>query len=383
MQWIEEVIWAGGGYSLKVSSQEGVRSEISINKLADVIQVQETENLKIRGGTDFKEWRSLDSQEVAELRSTLGFSDGPTGQEFFEFSDEDRRFVIPAAVLMCGVFRPFHGISRYLFSPQGLENLCIPDLNVATPELLFFVSARGATGMQPDKAAGILNSLSWLHCFPSAKAMWDSLLVNARTGRLTTILPTGSFSFYGRGIRVAEKLLITQLNLRLLETTESPYPCFSNHTRAIEFERVLHKANQEAGHKHLPTKVTSLPSRHGVYTLSDDEWSAVSLAMDKPATGRRYHPLRTVIDAILHKLGTGLTWEEASPVQLDNTLARKTFARMRKNGRWEMLLDLLQRHRTSAPKNDIDIEIDAIIKKRCRKRIPPAHTAPTVAATVH
>jgi len=274
------------------------------------------------------------------------------------------------------VFRPFQGISRYLLSPQGLDNFCIPRTNTATPELSFYVSARGATGMQRDKATGILNSLSWLHCFPSARAMWDSLLVNARTGRLTTMLPEGSFSYYGRGIRVAEKILITQLNLRLLKTTELPYPCFSNHTRVIEFERVLHKAKQEERHIHLPTKLNSLPSRQGVYTLSDDEWSTISMALDKPARGRRYHPLRVVIDAILHKLGTGLTWEQASPVQVGNTLARKTFSRMRKNGRWEVLLDLLQRHRTSVPKNDISIEIDATIKKRCRKRIPLAHTSP-------
>ena len=183
---------------------------------------------------------------------------------------------MPAGVLMCSMFRPFAGMSKYAFAPQGLDNLCIPSGNEERPEVLFFTSARSSTGMQPENAPGILNSLSWMHAFPSARRMWDSALDHVLTGRLDLSLPKGSFSFYGRSSPAGDRLLITELHLMLLRTEEEPFPAYSAHTRDIEFERVLHSEDRVTGGTGNPITKAALPSRAGCYTLDDDEWAQIS-----------------------------------------------------------------------------------------------------------
>lgn len=342
MQWIDGISWTGSGYYTQVRNRQNEVSLHPIAKLADVLRSTAERTSNFRLESDFLDWKPLTPSQGSAFQVEMGYPDGRPGQDFYEFSCSGQPYIVPAGVLMCSMFRPFKGIARYLLSPQGLENLFVPSGNEEHPELQFFVSARGSTGLQTDKATGILNALSWMYCFPSAWRMWSSVLPYARAGRLALSLPEGSFKCYGRSVALKDKSLVTDLRLAILRTTETPLEHYSKHTRIIEFERVLHKEVRN------PTTimVRTLHSRDGRYGLSDAEWLAVRAELEKPLySSHRQHAPRVMVDKILDKLGRGITWKAAGDDKKMSELLAKTYARLKADGRLAYLLDYLSTSR--------------------------------------
>jgi hypothetical protein len=301
---------------------------------------------KVRGNISFADWRELKPAETDAVAEELGFPPGCSGQAFYGFEAEGQRYIIPAGVLMCALFRPFHGIAKYLFAPQGLDNLCIPYGNCEKPELLFFITPRRATGMQADKAQGILNSLSWMHCFPSARQMWCSVSEYAMQGRLDLKLPIGLFQYAGSaGLLASGDVLICDFRIRLLKTEEEPIAQFSMHTKTIEFERVLHKLNtvgiaQQNNCKYLPD--LTIPLRDGDWTLTDKEWAAIEDIVVLINTQGRFANARRLLNLQLQKLSQGLPWSRVTIGQQEQTACRKSLNRMQVDGRWDILVKRLR-----------------------------------------
>jgi hypothetical protein len=343
MQWVEDVTWAPGGYKLHTRTRAGHPLVQPMSELQSVVCEPEDRGTRLRGETDFSAWQVLPADEVALIREQLGFPDGATGQDFYRFSCVGQMFVVPASVLMCAMFRPFHGMARYVFAPQGLDNLFVPASNTERPELLFFRDVRTSTEIQPHNAEGILNSLSWMYCFPSARGMWNSVLVHARGGNLRMDLPLGKLTFTGRGTPVGNILFVAELQLKLLKTEESPRPMFSEHVRVIEFQRIPRSKTQPSGK--LAVQLEGLPSRNGDYSLSDDEWADLKDVMNPTHASPRQYELRAMIDNILEKLGKGLPWDHLSGGLRDSSPWSKTYYRMKADDRWDTLLAVLWRHR--------------------------------------
>lgn len=351
MQCIERLSYFAGSYVIHTRNQDGQVGQHPITALPTILCNNEAGDRKLtcKGQSSLQTWVPLSNDELTAALKTLGFTPqdhGLSGQSVYRFADGQQTFLIPIGVLMCALFRPFPGMSRYLLAPQGLDNLILPfDIdNSSKPEIRFYESARGHTGLQPDKAEGILNSLSWLYCFPSARRAWNSVLEYARQGRLDMRLPIGSLSFYGRGISFGNQFLITELTIKLLETTEEPYPAYSQHTKLIEFQRILHAEHRVTP---LTKKENNLPRRpdKDCYSLSDDEWQSLQPLLEKPSQIPRQFSLRTVISSILHKLGHGMPWSEVPELPFSTSLLPRTYSRMQKDGRWQILMSHLQASR--------------------------------------
>lgn len=343
MQWVEGVAWLPGGYKLHTRAKSGQSLVRPVSELQSIVCEPEDRGTRLRGETDFSSWQAVPADEVAMIQARLGFPVGPTRQDFYRFSCAGQAFVVPAGVLMCAMFRPFHGISRSLFAPQGLDNLFVPASNTERPELLFFQDVRTSTGIQPHNAEGILNSLSWMCCFPSARTMWNSVLIHARGGNLSVGLPLGKATFAGRGTPVGDILFVVELQLKLLQTDEPPLPVFSRHTRLIEFQRIRRSKTNPSGK--LAVQLDGLPARDGAYSLSDAEWAELKDMMDCLVGAPRQYELRGMIDSILEKLGKGRPWDHLPAGTRDGSHFRKTYCRMKADGRWDILLAVLQRHR--------------------------------------
>ena len=211
--------------------------------------------------------------------------------------------------------------------------------------MLFFESPRGAAGIQPHNGQGILNSLSWMYCFPSARKMWSSVLIHARSGLLNLDLPRGELTFIGRGVPVGGQVLVTELTLQLLKTGEPPFVSFDNHVRTVLFQRSRDKASFRKGTGRRTTKATDLPSRDGVYALSNDEWDNLRESMCRPSTIQRQHDTRDLIDGALEKLGRGLTWANAPAPKNGAVMVKSTYRRMKEDGRWDLLMASLRQAR--------------------------------------
>lgn len=352
MKCIERLSYSSGTYVIHARNLHGQLSQYPITLLPTILCDEDAgdRHLSCKGQTSLQSWAPLTNDELSAALETLGFSPQCAGQLFcqsvYRFTEGPQTFLIPIGVLICALFRPFSGMSRYLLAPHGLDNLILPLDDSSKPEIRFYESARGNTGLQIDKAEGILNSLSWMYCFPSARHAWNSVLEYARQGRLDMKLPIGSFSFYGRGIRVGDQVFVTELTIKLLETTEEPYSAYSQHTKVIEFQRI---SLSERPPTHAITKENHLPRRpcEDGYSLSDEEWLVLQPQMEKANHIPRQFSLRTVIDKILYKLGHGISWANVPGPSFSTSLLPRTYSRMQKDGRWEILMNHLQQSRLS------------------------------------
>lgn len=347
MQGIEKLSWTGSSYAIESCSTQGQNQKRTIATLPDLLCEREIgdRQLSFNGTTSFQAWLKLSSHELRALHEDLGLAPKSFGQAFYKFTDENQTFIIPIGVTMCSLFRPFPGMSRFLLSPQGLENLVLPSENISKPTIQFYGGARGNTGIQPDKAEGILNSLSWMYCFPSARRAWNSVLEHARQGHLDMALPIGSFLFSGRGLPVGDEILITELQVKLLETIEEPFPAFSAHTKVIEFQRILHSERRMTGGS---KKEHALQSRAGDdgFQLTDEEWQQLMPLVERASNIPRQFSLRDVINGILLKLTHGIPWSEVPGLPFSNSLLPRTYSRMQKDGRWETVMNCLKQQRS-------------------------------------
>lgn len=340
MEWICGVSYTTTGFCLRTidgNQDEHVRP---VKELQSVLATN-GKLTKIRRNTSFADWRELSTEETNDLAKELGFPTGCNGQTFYEFNVEGQRYIIPAGVLMCAMFRPFHGIAKYLFAPQGLDNLCMPYGNCEKPELMFFIGSRKATGMQVDKAEGILNSLSWMHCFPSARRMWSSSLENAHRGQLNVTLPLGAIQFTGSGQQVCDgAFLICEFRVQLLTTTERPLESFSLHTRTIEFERILHKAILPKP-KYAGTKDSSIPLRNGDWHITDSEWAELEPILIIRSHKEDAENARRFLNILLKKLSQGMSWTDVEKETSCMPSCLSFMIRRKADGRWDKLIAIL------------------------------------------
>jgi len=338
MEWICGVTYTHSGFCLRTIDGNQAEHVRPVKELQSVL-ASEGKHTKIRGNTSFADWRELSTEETDDLATELGFPTGCNGQSFYKFEVEDYRYIIPAGVLMCAMFRPFHGIARYLFAPQGLDNLCMPYGNCEKPELMFFVYLRRTTGIQEEKAEGILNTLSWMHCYPSARKMWNSVPEHARLGLLDVTLPTGTTQFVGNGQLLQDRtVLISEFRIQLLKTQEMPFKSFSMHTQTIEFERILHKLENPKQYPRQP-KDNSISLRDGDWLLTDEEWSVLENIVVRPGRGAKN--ARRLLNLVLQKLSQSLSWSEVSQEKWDKSIASQFLSRIKADGRWEQIISKL------------------------------------------
>lgn len=337
MNWILGVTWTSTGPVLQVVNRDQGEHTRSLKELQSVLS-SAPGHAKLRGRTSFSDWRRLTETELRALSEELGFSGSVPRQTFYAFELDGQRNIIAAGVLMCAMFRPLHGISRYVFAPQGLDNLCQPYGNREKPDVLFFINPRTTTGMQADKAEGIVNSLSWMHCFPSARRMWSSAFDHARTRQVNLTLPTADIHYYGSGNGLRSgAVLIQEFHIRLLETDEEPFEQFSRHTKVIEFERILHKLDTSR-QKRTGTKDASIPLRHGDWSITDSEWSILRDDIFRKRSRGTEANIRRILDLQLEKLSQGLSWSAVATDPSEQCVCRRYLTRMRADGRWEFLI---------------------------------------------
>lgn len=322
-------------------SRDGLSFFRPISELQHVLSLQ-SRKIRINCKSSFSEWCELTSVEIGDISRKLGFNEVLSNHTHYTFEFEGKRYIVPAATLMSAIFRPFHGMAKYIFSPQGLDNLCMPHGNDSNPEILFFIAARAATGMQVDKAKGILNSLSWMHCFPSGRKMWSSALEHAYQGMLRLTLPKAHIQFLVFGFELSpNEIICSELRIRVLTVEELPFEEFSKHVTLIEFERTLHKSlNPKSKHRYEPD--LSIPLRDGQTALTDAEWMQIKNIAFHRKRKIELITRRRIIDLLLQKLSQGVTWSGVTPLRHEHAKGVMYLSAMRADGRWDNMMKLLR-----------------------------------------
>lgn len=347
MEWIQGVEWTPSDVFLHTINEESCRSCLPVGDLKSIFS-QNIKEVKENVEADFSNWRRLTVNEINVLSRQLGFIKVVNNHAHFSFLFKGNKYIVPAGVLMCAMFRPFSGISKYLFSPQGLDNLCMPYGNCISPKMMFFMSSRYSVGIQTEAAQGILNSLSWMHCFPSGLQMWGSVLDYSKKGRLDLTLPKAKIKFHIAGsLLESGEVMVYEARIRILEPLEIPFEHFSEHSRLIEFERILHKYYADKKKK-LHSKDLSIPLRNGEFKLTNSEWDALQGEFVRRKLIGTADNFRRMIDMQLEKLSQGLTWRSVASKESDVYVCYSYFRKWKADGRWVYLIDTLTKLRSSA-----------------------------------
>lgn len=336
MHWVDSIGWDGGNYRVIAVNAQGDKEGLPVSALHNIEFARSSGARRIRVVTDFETWKQV---SPADYLAGMGFpKDMKSGQTVYEFEVAGKVFLIPAVVLMKGMFRPLRGMAYHLFRPQGLENAVIAALKGAEPLVGFFCAPQNDFGFIPERAQSILEALSWMYCFASARRMWDSILQWARVGTLGIDLPQGQARLVLRTSPYENKWLVTDLTVVAVQTSESPYVFADKHPQFIEFHKAVNMVPH--GRTKPPKQLLALPSRKGNWNLSNKEWAIVE-GIVSSRKSFKYCP-RKIVDCILYKFGQGVAWKNLAYGKLNKPVVTAAYQRMLKDGRWDALVGVLQ-----------------------------------------
>jgi transposase len=176
--------------------------------------------------------------------------------------------------------------------------------------------------------------------FPSARRMWDSVYAHASTGRLALDLPHGTLRMTVRGIWRDGSYLVTELTILSVFPAEKPFDFAPFVPQQIIFHGIVTAFSST-------TDVTQCQIAQGAngWDLTDAEWAAIKPHLGRGDNWRCHHDGRAVLNGVLRKVGTGLAWRKVEYGVSNWALAQYTYNRYRRDGRWQLIEDVLNRTR--------------------------------------
>lgn len=335
MYWIEGLTQTPFGFELQAVHQNGARTLEKLDGLSNKVTTGRTSRTKMT--TDFGTWSKCSGLPFWEYLEIDGY--GPNdGHHVFKVNHENTVFLIPAAVLIGAMIRPIKHIHPFLFRPHGLAQMSVPLLDDSAPKVGFFLPVHRVTGTECAVTNGLLASYSWMHCFPSAHSMWDSVFHEAKNGLLNIQLPKANISTNLHSVAWKDVQLVTNMVITNLHAEEAPFDFASGHSRDIIFHQ---SSALDWAHEHRPKK--ALPDKDGVWSISDTEWSQLAPKLQKGKP--RKHNLRLIVDLILEKLGTQTPWSKLNFMDLNKSIVLITYQRMQQDGRWSIIEETLRSSR--------------------------------------
>ena len=177
--------------------------------------------------------------------------------------------------------------------------------------------------------------------FSSARRTWDSILENARKGKLGFQLPIGTGNLVLHAFKAEESWIVTKLDMISVSTAEVPFEFAVGHTSLIKFRyQDWNSANGIA----RPKQLKDIPKRGDSWSLSDYEWSTIKPILNKGRQQR--HCLRTIMDCLLEKFGHGIAWRKLTVTTVNRPAIIWHYQEMLKDGRWELMQNKLTQLRT-------------------------------------
>lgn len=301
---------------------------------------------RVRVDSDFKNWSTASAHEyLAGLGIDLDVTER---HRVFSVSHDGVRYLIPTLVLMKAMFRPFSQLIPFLFIPNGLELMSVHDTSCPHPSVHLMP---GVLDTHSRRAASIREPLSWYWSFPSARQCWDSAYAWARKGHLALDLPAGKIRLVFKGRLEGGTCYVTDCSVTRVDIDEEAHDFARNHRKLVLFHEGAALGDQRKGKKGRPAPLSDskLQMRGDTWSLSDDEWSAIKpiVTPNRSNGGRsRQHDLRTLLDGIVEKVGTGIPWQKASYKTGDWRNACWEYRRLRNGGEWEQICSVLARTRT-------------------------------------
>ncbi|ANH66666.1 hypothetical protein ABE85_02160 [Mitsuaria sp. 7] len=304
---------------------------------------------RMRVESEFEQWRPASFLEYAcALSMDLN---GDTAHDAWAFIHNGMRVVVPALVLMRAMLRPHDPVFDLAFSGKSLESVVTysGDASQAGGFGVVAMVASYRYSADTSNKATIVEPLSWAYSFPSAREMWNSIYASATHGRLGLQLPKAWSHMVVHGVAHARNFYVTQLAVVSLEPREEPFEFANEHARVIKFHEAMEVV--ASGLKPLRAKDDSIKLHSNrTSALSDAEWSEIAPLFSRGGshdgkTGN-VHDQRLIVDGILAKLTAGTSWTETRYAEgIPHTSVSIAYHRWQKSGRWQSILDVLNKQR--------------------------------------
>lgn len=333
MKWVNGIAWNGRNYVAITTDKYGMVKHTPVSELSKLeYSLEETVNIRVN--TDFATWKTVSSDDFYPISQFPSATS--CGHEIYEFEVSGNVYQVPAIVLVKALFHPLQGLAPYLFRPQSLESLVIP-LNGVERGIGFWGSAQGRLRI---KSSGPYAALYWLYCFPSARFAWDSVLVHARDGKLGLCLPIGIANLHLGYFNLRGKIFVNRLKVISIQTTETPYEFSPTQSSFMQFN---YRKWEEVGDSVSPPKSYEIPFRGSELLLSDNEWAVLEPILSKGSNQK--HDLRDIVNCLLEKFRNGIAWRKLNTRTLNLPIIVWHYQRMLKDGRWDLLLQKLEKLR--------------------------------------
>lgn len=263
-----------------------------------------------RISTNYCEWQLVSPTEYLQAFRFSVPASAPVKHQFYEFTADGTRFVVPALLLMREIFRPCKFLLPEMFRPHALEM-----------SSSFEVSPDGTAAVQTEAvwATSYLNrrqsdwktAVAWMRTHPSAKTMVSSVHLHALSGSVGLDLPLAKSQLICRGLRIKKTLFVTDLTL----TTVSPLDVSELVVAQPLITLLLHANAPGRGTGRGPVDNSlKVPVRSdGAVALTDSEWELVEpvLMANRKCSHRFKLDPRILLDGILEKLVSGTPWRTA------------------------------------------------------------------------
>ncbi|MFA6064139.1 MAG: transposase [Gallionella sp.] len=294
--------------------------------------------------TDFASWRNTSAAEYAEA---FGISQVGEGHEVFEFFVGGRRYVVPALVLMRAMFRPHCYVLAEIFRPQGIENICHPSMS----DNSFSVepARKWPSSAQQQPNSSIRQALTWLYCFPSARAMCGSVHERMMSGQIGLTVPIGHIRMAVHAVEIGTNSYVSAVTIVTLDTIEPPYEFAGDQAHHIGFNRSMQAATARRNSNRKCLRDRSL-LRHpdGSTNISDQEWDELEPHFSSRCTAAELkHDQRLLLDGILAKLINGTSWRKTTYKVGNSVNASVLYRRLTRDGMWGRVESALRKQRSS------------------------------------
>jgi hypothetical protein len=290
--------------------------------------------------TSFRDWPRASACEYA---AAFGTACGVTElHETYIVPTQSMRVVLPALQLQRALLGAPSVVAQYVYVPNGLEHLCSPILGDKEFSIGFLSKKQlGRTRTRNS----FIQRMEWFYAFPSAYRAWNSFYRLACSGKIGVELPAAEVLMSAYGKYVGDTLYVHGLDILELTPLEPPLEWAE-----VNRERYVVAGGLAEYIVARKTQDTRLRPLNDKWDMTDDEWDVIEPIAshrsfpDRPGRPSRY-PLRDVVNGVITKLGTGISWSELWNQRAAYVASPAFHKRMKADGRWDRIVELLAHSR--------------------------------------
>jgi hypothetical protein len=324
-------------------TESGIPSLISREKLHQHgLPYVDSPTVSKRIITDFKDWREVNLREyLTPLKIELPVSK-EIHHQCYSFVIHQKTYLLPALVLMRGIFFPANVLLPTMFLPNALDVAC--NFGWQKEGLTVELELSWLLRTKAHRAKHLTKLLTWLYAYPSAFKTASSLHANAVRGLIRIELPLAMVTLALQSVSVGNLRLVTKVYLVNVLPLESPQFQLETELKTILLRSTKYRADVT---RPVFSNLFEVPLRaDGGYCLNDAEWDSIR-NLTKFKTGVTKHDIRLLLDGVLTKLVTKVPWKKID-YKVGTWINASALLRVwSQDGRFEKLIAELGRLRCS------------------------------------